>query len=240
LGNEIDVREDVFFDEEREQFYSRRGRFLDDLPLDEPSLGPADPAIISERFTELFLERWQDILARDPKLKSWMERWSFAQAFDPKFELDSNVRRQFAQAATFGKVSLAEVLESDLVELLESVFDRQSLREFESAAPREFTAPSGFRHPIDYSEGHAVYVEVRLQEMFGLTQHPFVLNGRVPITFRLLGPNFRPVQVTSDIAGFWTGAYHEVRKELRARYPKHSWPEDPRTAKPEAKGSRRR
>lgn len=240
LGHQLLVRDDVFFDENREQFYSRRGRFLGDLPIDEPTLQPAEPSIVAEQFTALFLERWEAMISRHPKLKSWMERWSFARQFDSKFELSTTVRKQFAETATFGKRSLAEVLESDLIGLLESLLDRELLREFKSSAPREFTAPSGLRHPIDYSEGHAAYVEVRLQELFGLTQHPHILKGRVPLAFRLLGPNFRPVQVTSDIPGFWTGAYHDVRKELRARYPKHSWPEDPRTAKPEAKGSRRR
>ena len=105
--------------------------------------------------------------------------------------------------------------------------------------PEFFLAPSGFRHPIRYNELHSAFVEVRLQEIFGLSRSPALLGGRLPLTFRLLGPNFRPVQVTSDLAGFWRTGYAEVRKELRARYPKHSWPDDPLTAKPEAKGRRR-
>jgi ATP-dependent helicase HrpB len=81
---------------------------------------------------------------------------------------------------------------------------------------------------------------VRVQEMFGQTATPRVAAGRVPVVLELLGPNFRPVQVTRDLESFWNTAYIEVRKDLRARYPRHSWPEDPWNAPPVAKGGRRR
>jgi ATP-dependent helicase HrpB len=81
---------------------------------------------------------------------------------------------------------------------------------------------------------------VRLQELFGMTQTPRIAGGRVAVRLHLLGPNYRPVQITDDLQSFWSTTYFQVRKDLRVRYPKHSWPEDPLTAKPEAKGSRRR
>jgi ATP-dependent helicase HrpB len=81
---------------------------------------------------------------------------------------------------------------------------------------------------------------VRLQELFGWTETPSIAGGRVPVRLHLLGPNFRPVQITDDLRSFWSTTYFQVRKDLRVRYPKHSWPEDPLHAKPEAKGSRRR
>jgi ATP-dependent helicase HrpB len=80
---------------------------------------------------------------------------------------------------------------------------------------------------------------VRLQELFGWTETPRICNGRVPVLLHLLSPGFKPMQVTSDLASFWRSAYFEVRKDLRVRYPKHKWPEDPLTAEPEAKGRRR-
>ena len=80
---------------------------------------------------------------------------------------------------------------------------------------------------------------VRLQELFGWTETPRVAGGRVAVVLHLLGPNFRPVQITDDLRSFWATTYFQVRKDLRARYPKHAWPEDPLTAKPEAKGGRR-
>src|SRR5690606_37845942 len=89
---------------------------------------------------------------------------------------------------------------------------------------------------IQYGIGKSPFVEVRLQELFGLLRQPRLLFGKVPLQFHLLGPNYRAVQVTTDLESFWKNTYPEVRKELRTRYPKHSWPEDPFTAEPQRKG----
>jgi ATP-dependent helicase HrpB len=91
--------------------------------------------------------------------------------------------------------------------------------------------PSGSRIAIDYSDGTPT-LAVRLQEIFGLARSPTVAEGRVPVTLHLLSPARRPVQVTRDLESFWTRGYHEVRRELKGRYPKHYWPEDPREATP--------
>jgi ATP-dependent helicase HrpB len=122
---------------------------------------------------------------------------------------------------------------------LESVLPKEAVRTVHEQVPAGFQAPSGVSHPIHYEEMHSAFVDVRLQEIFGLLTTPRIVFGRVPLTFRLLGPNYRPVQVTKDLENFWRSGYFEVRKELRLRYPKHSWPEDPLSAKPEAKGRRR-
>ena len=92
--------------------------------------------------------------------------------------------------------------------------------------------PTGSRIPIDYGDPAAPVLAVRIQEVFGLTESPRLLNGRVPVTMHLLSPAHRPVQVTQDLAGFWRTSYFDVRKDLRGRYPKHEWPEDPLTATP--------
>lgn len=102
----------------------------------------------------------------------------------------------------------------------------------DEAAPTHLQVPSGSRHPIDYSDPHCPVLAVRLQEVFGWSETPRIGRGRVPLTLHLLSPAQRPVQVTRDLASFWRGAYFEVRKELRGRYPKHYWPEDPLTAVP--------
>lgn len=93
--------------------------------------------------------------------------------------------------------------------------------------PSHFVTPSGFRARIDYSNPASPVLAARMQDLFGLTQTPRVLAGVVPLTIQLLAPNQRPVQVTQDLASFWKGAYRQVRVQLRARYPKHKWPEDP-------------
>jgi ATP-dependent helicase HrpB len=105
-------------------------------------------------------------------------------------------------------------------------------------APSHFTAPSGSRVPIDYSDPSAPAIGVRLQEMFGCAETPTVFGGRVRLTVRLLSPAHRPVQVTQDLASFWRTSYFDVRKDLRARYPKHPWPQDPLAAPPTSRAGR--
>ena len=101
--------------------------------------------------------------------------------------------------------------------------------------------PTGHRIKLKYSsaDGQPV-LAVRLQELFGMTETPRVAGGRVAVRLHLLGPNYRPVQITDDLQSFWKTTYFQVRKDLRVRYPKHSWPDDPLTAAPQAKGGRRR
>jgi ATP-dependent helicase HrpB len=111
-------------------------------------------------------------------------------------------------------------------------------RELQEWAPTHLTMPSGSRIRVDYEGDNAPAVSVRLQEVFGLAATPRVGRGRVPVTLRLLSPAQRPVQVTRDLASFWRGAYAEVRKDLRGRYPKHYWPENPLEAQP-TRGTRR-
>jgi ATP-dependent helicase HrpB len=93
-------------------------------------------------------------------------------------------------------------------------------------------APSASSLPIDYLDGEVPTVSVRLQEMFGLRATPTVAAGRLPLLLKLLSPAGRPVQITRDLESFWERGYHEVRKDLKGRYPKHYWPEDPHAAQP--------
>ena len=100
--------------------------------------------------------------------------------------------------------------------------------------------PSGNRIKLTYEAGSPPTLAVRLQELFGWTETPRLARGRLPVLLHLLAPNYRPVQITQDLANFWANTYFQVRKDLRARYPKHSWPDDPLKARAEAKGGRRR
>ena len=97
---------------------------------------------------------------------------------------------------------------------------------------RELAVPTGSRLRIDYLDDSAPCLSVRLQEVFGLAETPRIGGGSRPVTFKLLSPAQRPVQITRDLAGFWRSSYAEVRKEMRGRYPRHHWPEDPHEAAP--------
>ena len=125
-----------------------------------------------------------------------------------------------------GMSRLAHLKRLDLAAALLAQLPWQQQRQLDELAPAHLLVPSGSRVRLDYSQAVPV-LAVRLQELFGLTVTPCVAGGKVPVLIHLLSPARRPVQITQDLAAFWKGSYHEVRKELKGRYPKHHWPEDP-------------
>ena len=129
-----------------------------------------------------------------------------------------------------GMRSLDDLRRLDLTGALVAAVGWDRREALDRMAPTHLEVPSGSRIRVDYSDPAAPVLAVRLQEVFGLTETPRVADGRVPLTLHLLSPAHRPVQVTRDLASFWTDAYFEVRKDLRGRYPKHYWPEDPLAA----------
>ncbi len=163
------------------------------------------------------LERWPDLsdAALAASTSDWLAPW-----------LERITRREH-----LARIPLLDAL------LARLSWDER--RELDALAPSQLAVPSGSRVRIDYLDENAPAVSVRLQEVFGLEATPRIGGARVPITFKLLSPAQRPVQVTRDLASFWRGAYAEVRKDLRGRYPKHYWPENPLEAKP-VRGVRRR
>ena len=197
---------------------------------------------MGDKFIDALTSRWTWIIENNEDLKNWMRRWNFLIELDPKYKLSltSEKVREALVFAAFNKTSMKEVLEENLPHWLESVLDKEVIRILSKEVPAQFQAATGHYHKIHYTESEPPYVEVRLQEMFGVTQNPKLGFGKLPLTFKLLAPNYRPTQVTSDIANFWKTTYFEVRKELRSRYPKHSWPDDPLSDPPVAKGTRRR
>ena len=139
-----------------------------------------------------------------------------------------------------GMKSLGDLGRLDLGQILTSMAPAGARADLDRLAPSHVTVPSGSVRPIDYAEAEAPVLAVRLQEVFGLEATPRVLGGRLPLVMHLLSPAQRPVQVTTDLASFWRDAYFDVRKDLRGRYPKHHWPENPLEATPTARAKRRR
>jgi len=137
-----------------------------------------------------------------------------------------------------GMTRRAQLAKLDLDGALKARIGWERLKRLDIEAPTHMTVPSGSRVPLDYS-GEAPALDVRIQEMFGLADTPRVAGGRVPVLLRLLSPARRPVQVTRDLAGFWANSYRAVRADLRGRYPKHPWPDDPLAAPPTARAKPR-
>jgi ATP-dependent helicase HrpB len=127
---------------------------------------------------------------------------------------------------------LADVAAVDMLPPLQALLPWNLLRRLDEGAPTHLVVPSGSRVPLEYGDNGSPTLAVKLQEMFGLADTPTVAWGRVPVVIHLLSPAGRPLQVTADLRGFWNGAYQEVKKEMRGRYPKHPWPDDPWTAIP--------
>ena len=126
-----------------------------------------------------------------------------------------------------GKTALSEVTADDLAGALEGLLPWGKRQEMERLLPSHFDAPSGSRLPIDYGAENGPALEVRVQELFGLDKHPSVAGGKVPLLLVLLSPAHRPIQTTRDLPGFWRGSWKDVAKDLKGRYPRHYWPEDP-------------
>jgi ATP-dependent helicase HrpB len=143
-------------------------------------------------------------------------------------------------APFLGRIRSAGELQSlDVATALLDMLNWEQRRQLDVLAPTHFEAPTGSRLPIDYGDPRAPLVAVRLQEMFGVSVTPTVFGSRVALTLHLLSPAQRPVQVTRDLAGFWRSSYYDVRKDMRARYPKHPWPEDPVNAEPTRRARKR-
>ena len=129
-----------------------------------------------------------------------------------------------------GALSLADLNEGVLDQALRATLDWNLQQKLDADAPTHFDAPSGQRHPIDYDAGEDPVLAIRVQELFGLKEHPSLAGGRVPLLLHLLSPAHRPIQITRDLPGFWKGSWVSVKAEMKGRYPKHVWPDDPSAA----------
>jgi ATP-dependent RNA helicase HrpB len=139
-----------------------------------------------------------------------------------------------------GKTRLAEVTADDLESALGALLSWSLRRRLDVAAPTHYLAPTGNRHAIDYEGSGAPSLHIRVQELFGLREHPAIADGRLPLTLYLLSPAHRPIQVTRDLTGFWSGSWAAVKAEMKGRYPRHPWPDDPAAAAPTSRAKPRR
>jgi ATP-dependent helicase HrpB len=135
-------------------------------------------------------------------------------------------------AALAGKTALAQLSPDDLDSALTELLPWPLRRRLDTEAPTHFTAPTGTNAAIDYEAEAGPTISIRLQELFGLAQHPSIAGGRIPLVLELLSPGHKPVQITRDLPGFWRGSYGGVRNEMRGLYPRHPWPDDPLAAAP--------
>lgn len=172
-----------------------------------------------------------------------VERIRFLRAHAPELEFPDPDEAAFEALLPMlvpGRRSFADLQKAPVVDVLLGGLSHAQRVGLETHAPERIQVPSGSNLRLQYDGNRAPVLGVRIQEIFGLPETPRVARGKVPVLLHLLAPNGRPQQVTDDLASFWKDAYHHVRKDLRTRYPKHDWPEDPLSARPSSRPRRRR
>jgi ATP-dependent helicase HrpB len=146
---------------------------------------------------------------------------------------------EWLQPFLFGKSRLSEINADDLSAALDALLPWRLRQRLDEEAPTHFEAPTGNRFAVDYEGPGAPALHIRVQELFGLKSQPSIANGRLPLTLNLLSPAHRPIQITRDLPGFWAGSWAAVKADMRGRYPRHSWPDDPANARPTARAKPR-
>ncbi len=178
-------------------------------------------------------------------LEQLRERVAFLRSAEPDIwpDLSSETLQrtvgEWLQPFLAGKTSLSEITSDEIGFALGRLIPGNGHQRLESEAPSHFQAPTGNRFAIDYMARGGPQVSIRVQELFGTTDHPVVGRSRIPLTFELLSPAHRPIQITADLPGFWKGSWRDVRADLRGRYPKHEWPDNPSAAMPTARAKPR-
>jgi ATP-dependent helicase HrpB len=195
-----------------------------------------DPGAAAATLVEAASERLERALALDrPEVAGFLARARSLAGWMPDLGLplfEDAEMRELLPALCSGRRSFEELRRAPLLDALLGALSWRQREALDREAPEAVQVPSGSRVRLAYVPGRAPVLAVRIQELFGLAETPRIAGGRVRIVLHLLAPNGRPQQVTDDLRGFWDRTWPEVRGELRARYPKHAWPEDPWTAQP--------
>jgi ATP-dependent helicase HrpB len=223
---------------------ARRVRRLGALLLEDKPLTTPDPEKLKAAMLDGVRQMGLGALPWSDELKGWRERIAFLRTVDESWPDLSDAALLASLDAWLGPfldgARRREHLQRvDLSSALRTLVPWEQARRLDSAAPTHFEVPSGSRVAIDYANPAEPTLSVRLQEMFGLTETPRIAGGKVPVTIHLLSPARRPVQVTRDLASFWKNGYRDVKSELKGRYPRHYWPDDPLVAEPTARVKRR-
>ena len=242
FADQIQWVETVAWDPERRVVAARRDLKLGALTLRSEPLKTPDPHQLLAALLEGIRQLGLDCLPWNRALRHWQNRVCFLRRFAAGQQQWSDVSdaglskdlTQWLAPYLTGITRRRDLAKIELKKALAGMLSYQQRQLMDELAPTHLTVPSGSRIPIDYS-GDVPVLAVRLQEMFGLCQTPTVAGGRQPLLIHLLSPAGRPVQITQDLAGFWQTGYPDVKKELKGRYPKHYWPDDPLRAQATAR-----
>ena len=207
-----------------------------------PDPNPDGPAI-AQALLEGVREHGLDLLPWDEPAHQLRHRAAFALRFDGSIvtlgdETLLDRADEWLAPLLAGKRRLGDIASQALTNSIEGLLGNDALRRLDRLAPAEFVSPAGTRQTIDYAASVGPTVEVRAQALFGLASHPTVAGGQAPLVLAITSPAGRTIQTTKDLPGFWRGSWRDVVKEMRGRYPKHPWPDDPIAAAPTVRTKR--
>jgi ATP-dependent helicase HrpB len=238
FADEIESTVEVTFDRGAMALRVRRKRTLHAITLSEAPMALSPSAETARVFADGLIAAGLDKLPWSKSLKQWRDRVMFLRAAEgePWPDLSdaalATELESWLVPALYDKTSLKDFSSGDLSDALMARLPWELRARLDREAPTHFEAPTGTLLSIDYEAEQGPTIAVRLQELFGLNVHPSLAKGAVPLVLELLSPAHRPVQVTRNLPGFWRGSYAAVRSDLRGRYPRHPWPEDPSSAVP--------
>jgi ATP-dependent helicase HrpB len=236
FAGQIEDRDVVSFDAGSASLRARRRRRLGALVLAEqvkqvaPSAATAH--VLAEGIVGLGLDRlpWSKAALQFRNRVQFLRRAEGEEWPDLSNEGLARNAAEWLEPLLMDKTARSEIAADALSDAVMTLLPWNLRKRLNAEAPTHFTAPTGSAVPIDYEAEQGPTVSIRVQELFGLAQHPAIAGGRVPLVIELLSPAQRPVQVTRDLPGFWRGSYADVKTEMRGRYPRHPWPDDPLTA----------
>jgi ATP-dependent helicase HrpB len=232
----VEAGEEVSCDAKTLTLRARRWRRLGAIALAEQPLAVTPGEATAKALVAAIMRAGLDRLPWTKALRQWRDRVQFLRRAEGSEWPDLSDDALAATAGTWltplvmDKTGIGDVTASEFDAALQNLLPYNLRRRLETEAPTHFDAPSGSRVPIDYEAEEGPKLAIRVQELFGLSRHPAIAGGRVPLVIELLSPAHRPVQVTRDLPQFWRGSYAAVRSEMRGRYPRHPWPEDPASA----------
>jgi ATP-dependent helicase HrpB len=246
LAHLTELKESVVWDEAAGAVSARRQRRLGALVLEDAPAASVAPEAVTEALLDGIRRQGLACLPWSPLLRNLQARILFLRRVSgtewPDVSDAALLEDLHTRLAPYlqGMRRLSHLTELPLAEVLMAPLDHRQRQALERLAPAHVKVPSGSDIRVDYTEGETPVLRVKLQELFGLADTPMLAGGKVPVMLHLLSPGQRPVQVTQDLAGFWKRTWPEVKKELKGRYPKHAWPDDPLTAPASRSAKRRR
>lgn len=238
FADHIDTADEIFFDRGAMALRARRKRVLHAITLSEATLAVSPSEDTARIFADGLIAVGLDRLPWSKAAKQWRDRVMFLRRAEGDSWSDLSDdgliarRDDWLVPALYDKIALKDISAGDLSDALMALLPWEMRARLDREAPTHFEAPTGSVLAIDYEAEQGPTIAVRLQELFGLNTHPSIAAGKVPLVLELLSPAQRPVQVTRDLPGFWRGSYAAVRSDMRGRYPRYPWPEDPASALP--------